>query len=143
MAEDKIMTWADFAAERPGTLGSIWFNREPTFPDFLARMWESLHDGNWTPETLPSKPATLESLEAYVNFGRWLVDCDCGGLSSVVEPQQDFLCAVCERWHRVEFPMLRTVIERNLLAVPGSVYSESHGWVPAVRHQAQTRYWRP
>ena len=59
MAADKILTWRDFQDERVGALGSIWFNREPSYPDFLARMWETTHDGQWTPDTLPAKPATL------------------------------------------------------------------------------------
>ena len=58
MPADMILTWRDFAEERPGTLGSIWYNREPSYADFLARMWETTHDGQWTPATLPAKPAS-------------------------------------------------------------------------------------
>ena len=125
-----ILTWRDFAEERPGTLGSIWYNREPSYADFLARMWETTHDGQWTPDTLPAKPATLPSLEAYVDWGRWLVKCVCGA-PSVAEVGEDYLCPICEEWHSVEFPMLKSIIERNLLAIPGH------------RHRAQARYWRP
>ena len=131
MPGDKILTWADFKDERPGTLGSIWHNREPTYADFLARMWETTHDGQHTPATLPDKPAMLSTLEAFVDYGRWLIKCPCSGLGSVVEPGQDFLCPTCETWHSVEFPMLKSVIERNLLALPGH------------RHRAQQRAWRP
>ena len=130
MPTDMILTWRDFAEERPGTLGSIWYNREPSYADFLARMWETTHDGQWTPDTLPAKPTTLPALEAYVDWGRWLVKCICGA-PSVAEVGEDFLCPLCEEWHSVEFPMLKSIIERNLLTIPGH------------RHRAQNRYWRP
>ena len=130
MPTDKILTWADFRDEKIGTLGSIWHNREPSYPDFLARMWETAHDGQWTPDTLPAKPTPLPSLEAYVDWGRWLVKCTCGA-PSVAEVGEDYLCPICEEWHSVEFPSLKSVIERNLLALPGH------------RHRAQARYWRP
>ena len=72
MPTDTILTWRDFHEERPGTLGSIWYNREPTYADFLARMWETTHDGEWTPATLPAKPATLApSLPMWIGAGGW------------------------------------------------------------------------
>ena len=37
----------------------------------------------------------------------------------MAEVGEDFLCPICEEWHSVEFPMLKSVIERNLLALPG------------------------
>ena len=130
MPQDKILTWADFADERVGALGSIWHNREPSYPHFLCRVWETNHDGHFEPEDLPAKPITLPVLQSYVDWGRWLIRCECGA-PSVAEVAEDYLCPICESWWSVEFPMLKSVIERNLLAIPGH------------RHRAQDRYWRP
>ena len=130
MPQDKILTWADFRDERVGALGSIWHNREPSYAHFLCRVWETNHDGHFEPADLPAKPASLPVLLSYVDWGRWLIRCVCGA-PSVAEVGEDYLCPICEDWHSVEFPSLKSVIERNLLAIPGH------------RHRAQNRYWRP
>ena len=108
MAADKIMTWADFRDERVGALGSIWHNREPSYPDFLVPgcgRQPMTASGRPTPAR-QARDAAL-TLEAYVDWGRWLVKCICGA-PSVAEVAEDYLCPLCEEWHSVEFPSLKS-----------------------------------
>ena len=132
MPNDVIMVWQDWADEPPPPRGQLFANREPTYADFMARHWEQSHDGNFAPATLPAKPAgILAPLYAHVNHGRWLVLCDCSGSLAPAQPGEDFLCHRCEVWHRVEFPELKSIIDRQLLALPGH------------RHRSPDRNWRP
>ena len=117
---DVILCWHDYADERRGFPGSITEHREPTYPDYLARLWERYHDGQWTPADLPGKPAIQPTVKAYVNHGRWCVACDCGQAVSPAEPGQDYLCPVCEQWTAVAFPENRAEIEAMLLELPGN-----------------------
>ena len=132
MASDVIMVWRDWADEPPPPRGQLFANREPTYADFMSRHWEQSHDGTFAPVTLPAKPTgILPPLYAHVNHGRWLVLCDCSGSLAPAQPGEDFLCHRCEVWHRVEFPELKSIIDRQLLALPGH------------RHRAPERNWRP
>ena len=119
MPTDKILTWADYADQKRGHPGSIIDNRLESYPHWLARVWEYYHEGEFTPADLPVKPPNPPYLNAYVNHGRWLTACDCGGTIAPVEPGQDYLCAVCEEWHRVMWPEYKTMIDARLLALPG------------------------
>ena len=131
MPDDKIMVWHDWADEPPPPRGILVNNREPTYPDFMARHWEQSHDGDYTPDTLPPKPDALSPLHAFVDHGRWMVVCECSGSAAAAEPGEDFLCHACETWHSVVFPEDRADIEAKLLMLPGH------------RHQAQERNWSP
>lgn len=72
---------------------------------------------------------------AYVNGGRWIADCECGGAEVVDAVSRLFMCASCfnvahgHRWRLVEIPNERTltVLERVLLERP----------------DRRTRNWRP
>ena len=129
MAADVIMLWRDWADEPPPPRGQLFANREPTYADFMAVHWLQSHDDLLE---LPAKPAgILPALYAHVNHGRWLVLCDCSGSLAPAQPGEDFLCHRCEVWHRVEFPELKSIIDRQLLALPGH------------RYRAPERNWRP
>ena len=133
MPTDAILTWRDYRDERPRTRTSIGNHREASYPDYLARLWEAYHDGLFEPAGLPVKPDTLTPLLAYVNHGRWLVKCDCGrGSVLPAEPGEDVLCPLCEGWHSVEFPMLKSIIDRQLLLLPGHRLNgpELRNWRP-------------
>lgn len=127
MANDRILTWADYAEERRMAPGSIIHHREDTYRDYLTRLWEIYHDDS----SLPDKPATLDALRVYVNCGRWMVTCACGRSSSPAQPHEDYLCPVCGTWQVVQWPENRQAIEDHLLTLSGH------------RLVAPLRNWRP
>ena len=86
MPADAILTWADYAEERRDHPGSIQNHREATYAEYLARLWEIYHDGEWTPADLPEKPLEPEALACFVSQGRWMVSCVCGHASAPCEP---------------------------------------------------------
>ncbi len=61
--------------------------------------------------------------KAYINWGRWCIDCDCGSSSLASRDFQFYICHErgCDRsadWSRVEFPIDVIEIEDVLLARP-------------------------
>lgn len=72
-------------------------------------------------------------VSAYVNAGRWLAKCECGGCEYVDLEQLVFMCCNCwnaevgHRWRPIVIPKQRVAIERLLLKRPDGA----------------TRNWRP
>ena len=89
MPIDKILTWADYADQKRGMMVIRVLSSTtdcPPTPHWLARVWEYYHEGEFAPVDLPAKPPNPPYLNAYVNHGRWLTACDCGGTIAPVEP---------------------------------------------------------
>ncbi len=69
---------------------------------------------------------------AYVNHGRWLGKCECGGAEYVEPDQPIFMCCSCwnagdaHLWRPVVFPEEQRTIEALLLVRP----AEARNWVP-------------
>ena len=76
------------------------------------------------------------TVEAYVNHGRWIVNCPAPGCNSaIIASSQDrrFLCAECDSgWYTVVFPPEKMTIEILLLRRP----LDRNGLAPS-------RNWRP
>lgn len=129
MAEDKILIWEDYADEPAKRPGSIEQHREPTYEAYLSKIRGIYHDD----PTLPPKPDTFTlSTPAFVNMGRWLVEClACGQAASPITPDEDYCCPVCGTWSEVVWPSNVAEIEAQLLALSGT------------RLAAPYRNWRP
>ena len=56
-----------------------------------------------------------ETVNAYINHGRWVADCPCNG-AELVSPDHTMLCGSCGAEHKVKFPgpKTRAEIERLL-----------------------------
>jgi hypothetical protein len=71
---------------------------------------------------------------AYVNHGRWIVDCPCGGAECVTEDDKVFYCLSCGNaqvngnFIRVKFPnqVERDKFEKSLALRPESL----RNWIP-------------
>lgn len=72
---------------------------------------------------LPIKVSDSEPLKAYVNHGRWIVKCECGGAEKAWE-EGLFMCLSCwnsghkHQYRRVVFPKERARIEELLIKRP-------------------------
>ena len=72
---------------------------------------------------LPIKISDDESLKAYVNHGRWIVKCECGGAEKAWE-EELFMCLSCcnsnhkHQYRKVIFPKERAKIEELLIKRP-------------------------
>jgi predicted RNA-binding Zn-ribbon protein involved in translation (DUF1610 family) len=86
---------------------------------------------------LPPADRVVGSVRAYINHGRWVVDCAICASAVVAEPQDPvFSCPTCGSggvWRKVEFPApaVQEEIERLLLLRPG------------FRNAAPARNWMP
>jgi|TARA_Y100000310_G_scaffold269483_1_gene282684 hypothetical protein len=75
----------------------------------------------------PLTDSTVGKVDAYINSGRWVVDCKvelCGGAAIVSDKFRYFMCAECGNnanngnWYHVVFPADRERIEELLLRRP-------------------------
>lgn len=72
----------------------------------------------------PMRPMVGSPVIAYINAGRWLARCECGGCEFVDLEQPLFMCCSCwnagvgHRWRVVRLPRARAEIEAVLLARP-------------------------
>lgn len=70
-------------------------------------------------------------LEAYVNHGRWIVKCECGGAEKAWE-ERLFMCQSCwnggskHKYRRTVFPKRRAEIEALLIKRP----LQNRNWTP-------------
>ena len=64
-------------------------------------------------------PFAGETVNAYINHGRWVADCPCNG-AELVAPNHNMLCGSCGAEHTVKFPSPKTrqKIEELLEARP-------------------------
>ena len=87
------------------------------------------------PLGLPPDSAVKGELHAYVNAGRWMVECpDCFTAVLIDEDDLLFYCPGCgtdDQWKRVTMPSERDEIERLLLLRPGwRENSPNRNWLP-------------
>ena len=106
---------------------------EASYRDFLAIYRAANGLG-----PLPSVPPLREmgdALEARIDLGRWLVECEICKAAVVADPDDPvFLCPSCGsggKWRPVIFPADRAVIEEILLLRPGfRDANTSRFWLP-------------
>lgn len=90
--------------------------------------------------TLPSYASAAGLALAYINHGRWVVDCPSGdgGALVITKAEPFFMCPYCAneanggRWYRIVIPPNAADIEAALLARPAI-----RGW------EARHRNWHP
>lgn len=73
------------------------------------------------PPPLPGHPDDLPTVDAEVNYGRWLVECPDGCKNALMVSRMTplFICGYCASdWYRVAFPDDREEIEELLMARP-------------------------
>lgn len=99
---------------------------------FVAQLWRKAGLGR-----LPTETRGIVS--AYINHGRWIVDCParCGSAMVVSETDPRFLCVVCgnpenDAWYGVAFPADKADIEAELLKRPArdGFQAASRNWSP-------------
>jgi hypothetical protein len=71
----------------------------------------------------PDEWADLPPLKAAINWGRWIVRCECGGAEYVSPRDPRVYCVSCRnrgtgKWRRVEFPPDPAAVERETLRLP-------------------------
>lgn len=66
------------------------------------------------------------TVAAYVNHGRWVANCPCGGAELITE-DQDMLCGSCAHIRQVVWPANVEVIESMLEA---RQYQQNQNWNP-------------
>jgi hypothetical protein len=112
-------------AERGGMVMPT--NRAAEIP---ARMWWSRED---VPFFLPEDTADAP-LAAYVNHGRWVVMCECGGAQLASKDDPRFFCVSClneshgAKWRPVTWPK-----PREVAAIEGQLrprLTENANWLP-------------
>jgi len=126
--EDSILdyeTWQGFP--RPGI---------PSYLEFVAIYWER---DQRTP--LPDVQRVNGEVQAFVNHGRWIVECPNGLCTNALVVSSSaplFICAECASkenggaWYRVTFPSDRTAIEAMLVKRPAAnpVRAVNRNWYP-------------
>lgn len=71
---------------------------------------------------------SADPVAAYIDHGRWVLDCRCGAGNSVHPDWRLAGCYACGTiWTNVQIPLDRAVIERVLLARPKAV---NRNWRP-------------
>lgn len=76
--------------------------------------------------SLPPLEHVAGDVHAYVNHGRWVADCPCGGALIVSSREPWFWCTDCgnvandHKWRHVIFPRQKKLIETVLMARPRS-----------------------
>lgn len=107
--------------------------------NYQAALRRSIDDGGlWQRRDVepfePNSVAVGESIPAFVNSGRWIVQCPNCGSGQLVDPQQDrFLCVECvndhlgRQWVTVVWPAELDAIEEVL----------------SVRDELSSMNWRP
>lgn len=71
-------------------------------------------------------PYDGETVQAYVNHGRWIADCPCNG-GELVAPGEEMLCGSCGARHRVKFPGPKTKAKiESLLAKRSPFHQHWH-----------------
>ena len=119
---DAILAFADYAEEIPAKLAvhhgrQGHERRDWTYRQYLGWLY-NLHQS--TPLPTPSYPVT-QTYYAFVNAGRWIVQC-LACRSAVEVDRQDALaiCVICPSpWHQVIWPSNWQDIETILLTMPG------------------------
>lgn len=92
--------------------------QQTTFAQFVATYWKRQGHG-------PLPKQVNGSLAAYVNHGRWIVECpNCSSALVVSEQDPRFICVECGSpenrscWYAVAFPADKADIEEALLRRP-------------------------
>ena len=113
MAFDLILCFEDYQDEREST----------------AQRYRKLYR-DYLPQPLPPAESVGPALAAFVNAGRWLVECpECS--YCFLPTRKGAPVACCGVWRPVQFPRNRTAVEAALLRVPGR------------RLRAPLRNWKP
>ena len=111
----------------------------PGAVDFIAFVGEHWMKDQHIP--LPDLRGKNGSVSAYVNQGRWVVQCpnrSCGGALVVSKEQRVFICHACGspengvQWYNVTFPPSLAVVERLLLLRPSPdpLHAPHRNWDP-------------
>ena len=85
------------------------------------------------PAAPPADEISEEHLLAYVNHGRWVVDCPCGSAQLACRSDRRFFCTDCRnawafgKWVRVTWPAEEADIEALLLQRP---FPRNRNWHP-------------
>lgn len=104
--------------------GNRYFNC--SFEDYCNRPKAGIYARMRMMGILQSVPLAVDDsspLNAYVNHGRWLVKCECGGCEYAWE-EKLFMCQSCwnsghkHKLRRVAFPLYRKAIEMMLAQRP-------------------------
>lgn len=75
-------------------------------PEFASDRQRAAVAASVQRQGLPAKK-NRQPVEAYVNHGRWVVDCPCGG-AELVTPGEDMLCGSCGMSSPVSLPPFKT-----------------------------------
>jgi hypothetical protein len=68
-------------------------------------------------------------LDAYVNHGRWVADCDCGSGVACGPDSRDAVCFECGAVWRVKFPRSDR-IDAAVAILDGRRYAKQRNWRP-------------
>ena len=90
----------------------------------------------WAPGLEPHEPPGVAdvTLDAYVNAGRWVVDCPCGSAQIASKTDLRFFCVECGnvwcegKWAKVRFTREAKAVEAALMRRP---FSRNRNWVPS------------
>ena len=108
---------------------NMFFNRLQGWEEFRATVLVPRLGSNIIPEQGYDEEST--PLKAYVNHGRWLVKCECGGCEKVWE-EGWVMCQSClnaaygHKYRKTIFPTSRKAIEAILVVRPLS----NRNWSP-------------
>lgn len=99
----------------------------------LLNRHRAKHDEPLLPDLPSGKHASAETLLAYVNHGRWVVDCPCGSAQLASRSDRRFFCTDCRntfahgKWVGVVWPADEADIEGLLLQRPDV---KTRNWYP-------------
>ena len=127
MAQDKILTFSDYADEQFDALQDA---RGKTYREWLAYLFGIFHQG----AELPPVPDGFASRAfAYIDAGRWIWECPFCESALPVEVGEPSICVMCASggWFEIILPDNRVEIEDELLKQPGR------------RLASPIRYWYP
>lgn len=130
--EDKIIVHEDF-------------NSSMSFRQKLAAFWRRYQPAKGMPkigdpETGEIDMSALDKVEAFIDHGRWIVECPssvCAWAILAPDVETIFVCASCgtPEYFRIVFPRSRQSIETELMKRPSRI--------PGDPWKADHRNWRP
>lgn len=129
----KDAAWYDHVARRLGVGHAVGLPADREAEVAPRTFWQSPES---LPDALGAPTAPMaEAIVAYVNDGRWVVDCpDCGGAQLASRTDRRFMCNECANiaigglWRPVVWPSAKT--ERGIEEALGARPARNAHWSP-------------